>query len=353
MPKENAYQTSKNLLRLAILMNTEKGITIKEIKDKFECARSTAHRMINALEEAFSGRVELEREAPSIMVEQFEKKEVGEEGKEYTYKIYPPSTELIFNDVGIDTLASLKIAEQRLRTENLKNEADEINLLATQINDRLQIRSGFGIKAETLLEAQGVATRVAPKVQAADNILRSLQASIVDNKPIRIKYFKRSEDKHKTYRLDPLGVIFHRFPHLIAISHNARRKGAISFRADEIKEVEELKGERKITKSFNIEEFCQQSFGAYFGDETEEVEWRFDETVAHDAEKFVFHPLQKQTQNEDGSLTVEFKAKGKREMIWELFQWANKVEIVKPESLKKEYIMMVNQLDEMVRTYKA
>lgn len=135
----------------------------------------------------------------------------------------------------------MEVAEQRLRTENLKHEAVEINLLATLINYRLQIRSGFGIKAETLLEAQGVAMRVAPKVQPEDNILRSLQASIVDNKLIRIKHFMRSEDNNKVYRLDPLSVIFHRFSYLIAISHNARRKGAISFCVDEIKEVEELK----------------------------------------------------------------------------------------------------------------
>lgn len=64
--------------------------------------------MINASEEAFSGSVELEsveleREPPTIKVEHAQTKEADDEGKEYTYKIYPPATELIFNDVGIDS----------------------------------------------------------------------------------------------------------------------------------------------------------------------------------------------------------------------------------------------------------
>jgi predicted DNA-binding transcriptional regulator YafY len=36
----------------------------------------------------------------------------------------------------------------------------------------------------------------------------------------------------------------------------------------------------------------------------------------------------------DGSLTVRFKAAGVVEMAWYLYQWGDKVEVIKPEALR-------------------
>ncbi len=36
----------------------------------------------------------------------------------------------------------------------------------------------------------------------------------------------------------------------------------------------------------------------------------------------------------DGSLTVRFHAAGRLEMVWHLYQWGDKVEVLSPEALR-------------------
>ena len=51
-----------------------------------------------------------------------------------------------------------------------------------------------------------------------------------------------------------------------------------------------------------------------------------------------FHPTQKVKQNDDGTVTVKFKASGELEILWHIFRWGDKVQIISPKSLKKEYV---------------
>ena len=348
MKRDTGYKTAEKLMRLAIRMTGENGITIPEIMEEFSVSRATAFRMKKSVERSLVGRVEFEVEQPEdeedVRRTWGAKKQTGV-GRDWTYKIYEPSTPLIFNDVGLETLRALEVAEQRLRAENLTEAAVELSLLAQQVNDRLDLRSGTGIAAETLLEASGIATRVSPRVQAPQATLRAIQSAIVARTPIRFRYYLRRERKYRTYRADPLGVIFHRFSYLACINHKARRGGVRTFRLSEVDRIEELPGQFK-PPNFDLDDFTQQSFGVYQGGEPLEVIWRFKPNVAEEAEKFVFHPAQTTEREKDGSLIVKFIAKGAVEMVWELFTWGNDVEIVAPHSLKETYISLVEGLAE-------
>ena len=48
----------------------------------------------------------------------------------------------------------------------------------------------------------------------------------------------------------------------------------------------------------------------------------------------MFHPEQTEDVMPEGSLIVRFKAAGVVEMAWYLYQWGNKVEVIKPEALR-------------------
>ena len=43
-------------------------------------------------------------------------------------------------------------------------------------------------------------------------------------------------------------------------------------------------------------------------------------------------------ENEDGSVTVKFKASGELEILWHIFKWGDSVKIVAPTKLKKMYV---------------
>ena len=55
---------------------------------------------------------------------------------------------------------------------------------------------------------------------------------------------------------------------------------------------------------------------------------------AEDALGWRFHPTQTTALQPDGSVLVRFQASGMRELAWHLFTWGDKVEILKPDSLR-------------------
>ena len=59
---------------------------------------------------------------------------------------------------------------------------------------------------------------------------------------------------------------------------------------------------------------------------------------------YKFHPTQKIKQNEDGTVSVKFKASGDYEILWHLFRWGDNVKIISPKSLKKEYVEMLKRV---------
>ena len=75
-----------------------------------------------------------------------------------------------------------------------------------------------------------------------------------------------------------------------------------------------------------------------------EVLWnikiRFSKDVANRAEKVQFHPSQKISHGMNGSLVIEMRCRGHRELIWELMHpdWIGHVKIESPEGLQKEYL---------------
>jgi predicted DNA-binding transcriptional regulator YafY len=316
-------------------------------------SRATAFRMKKSAVGALEGRVEYDYDAPEVdaRLRWGAKKETGQ-GRDWSFRIYSQGKkDLIFNDVGLETVRALKTAHAHLTTAGLATEAAELDLLLSQFNHRLQYRAGTGAPAEALLETSGVGRRVSQRVQSSPETLTSLQHAILDDRAIRFRYWLRRERKHVTYRVDPLGVIFHRFAYLVCVRHDARRKGPITLRVDEISKIEALKDRRKVPAGFNLQSFADQSFGAYFGEEPLSVVWRFSPSKADEAEKFIFHPSQTQERQDDGSLLVSFTAKGSVEMCWELFQWGRDVEIVAPERLQREYVRLCAEIAQSAQRY--
>ena len=85
---------------------------------------------------------------------------------------------------------------------------------------------------------------------------------------------------------------------------------------------------------FSLETFAKRSFGT-FQENPFKVVLRFEPWVAGDVKPFVFHPDQSMEENEDGSVSVSFKAGGINEMCRHLFTWGESVTVEKPVRLRK------------------
>ncbi len=62
---------------------------------------------------------------------------------------------------------------------------------------------------------------------------------------------------------------------------------------------------------------------------------RFAPAAAQQVRETLFHSDQKEEELEDGSIVIRFKAAGHLEMAWYLYQWGDKVDVIKPEPLKR------------------
>ena len=116
-------------------------------------------------------------------------------------------------------------------------------------------------------------------------------------------------------------------------------KAPISYRLDLLENVE-LAGEYfEPKKDCNFKEWASESFGVFHGDALWNIKIRFAKEVAKRAEKVQFHPSQKISHGRNGSLVMELRCRGHRELIWELMHpdWLGFVQIESPDRLKEEY----------------
>ena len=96
-----------------------------------------------------------------------------------------------------------------------------------------------------------------------------------------------------------------------------------------IKEVKILSNTFIYPADFSLQKYAEQSFGA-FQEEPFDVEWLFDKEVAEEASHYIFHPSQTMIKNQDGTLTVRFRAGGRMEMDWHLYTWNGHVKVLSP-----------------------
>ena len=68
-----------------------------------------------------------------------------------------------------------------------------------------------------------------------------------------------------------------------------------------------------------------------------DVKLSFNKEIAPEVLNYNFHPTQKTSLERDGSVTVEFRASGDREILWHIFKWGKNCTLLAPKKLKDEY----------------
>ena len=94
---------------------------------------------------------------------------------------------------------------------------------------------------------------------------------------------------------------------------------------------------------FDLQTYARRSFGT-FQEKPIQVELLFSKGAAADAASFLFHPDQSIESQEDGALTVRFKAGGVSEMCWRLVTWGDSVKVMKPAKLRRRLATMCEDL---------
>ena len=108
------------------------------------------------------------------------------------------------------------------------------------------------------------------------------------------------------------------------------------YRVEAMTEARALNESFEKPEDFDLQRFAARAFGTFQDPrEIDEVVWRFLPEAADHARAFRFHPDQQLEEQPDGSLIVRFRACGHLEMCWHLYAWGDKVEVLKPEKLRR------------------
>lgn len=312
-----AYQKTENLLDLAIWMQSSReGVSLQDIMDRFNVSRRTAERMRDLILCRFPQSEEI----------------IGENNKKYW--CIPQGTLRDFIQFSAEELSCLELAQKTLNKSNLPEAAVRLSKITEKIKSNIKpdVYRRIEPDAEELARAEGIALRPGPKLKINQETVDTLRRAILQCNQVKIKYKNKSSGKISWYTLNPYGFLYGDRNHYLVASHTDGYFGEEVHQLilSNILSVQILPQFFVFPEGFSLEEYASRSFGAYH-EEPFDVEWLFAAEVAEEAANFVFHPSQQIVKNEDGSLTVKFRAGGRVEMDWHLYTWGNSVKVIKPQ----------------------
>lgn len=310
------YPKLGKILNLIIKMQSRlSGITLNDIQEELEVSRRSAERL----------RDVLIWEVPSIV----ELETTGRE-KHWGFSRQSHLREIV--TFSKDEIAELESIKNKISPENEKDVLESVitKLRALSKKDAAQIDDAI----EILLKTEGSAVTQKPSYKIDVKILDTIRQAIKGNLRIKCKYDGRDKI------LSPYGIVYGANVFLIGVE--GKHENPYVYRLHRLANVE-LTDQTFDKGDFDIKEYANRSFGVY-QNEIIKVELLFSKDVAEDVLNFNFHPTQKVKRNEDGTVTVKFKASGELEILWHLFSWGDDVKIISPCSLKKEYIEMLENV---------
>ena len=320
MAEEQArYPKLGKILNLIIKMQSRySGITLNDIQEELEVSRRSAERL----------RDVLIWEIPQI-------EELPTTGREKHWGFSRSSHLREIISFSKDEIAELEGIKNNLQLDSTKDVlngiVDKLKALsrknATEIEDAIEI----------LLKTEGSAVTQKPSYKIDIQILDTIRQAIKENLRIKCKYDGRDKI------LSPFGIVYGANIYLIGVEGD--KPDPYVYRLHKVTDIE-LTEEKFDKGDFDIKEYANRSFGVY-QNEIIKVELRFSKEVADDVLNYNFHPTQKVKQNDDGTVTVKFKASGELEILWHIFRWGDKVQIISPRSLKKEYIEILENVLEV------
>ena len=308
------YKKSDDLLDLATFMKaSSQGVGIQDIMNKFNVSRRTAIRMKDNLKEKY----------PNI------KEEVVE--KNIKRWSLPKGEFEGHQHFSLNEINAMQNAIKLMRSSN-SVDADYLENVLNKIKvsmDRV-LFNRIEPDAEVLLETEGYAVRPGPRIEVNGEFMTKLRNAILGCLQIRIKYQSKSSEGWRT--VYPYGMLYGNKHYLIA--WHTKRFKMCQFDLNKILDIEILDKYFVRDEKFSLQKFSENSFGIY-QEEPFDVEWLFDSAVAKEAARYVFHPSQEMIFNDDGSLTVKFRAGGAREMDWHLYTWGDFVKVIKPTDFEE------------------
>lgn len=309
MENKPRYSRVSDILDLAVYMSSKPlGVTINEISQRYKVSRRTAERMRDSLTCIFS------------QVDEIETKDTQ---KHWGFINYSISQLVSFTPKEI---ANIEQCQRRTTNKEMKEELGKTAEKIKSLNRKNMVSAENNI--EMIMQTEGYAIRQMPQYKISLQTLEIIREALHNSKAVTGIY----HNKKRT--IEPLGMIYGAKIYLIA-KEKAKGDGIYNYLLHKFQDLK-LTDNTFDKENFNLQEYLNESFGVYHG-KILNVKLSFSKELAEEASQFNFHPTQKIIKEQDGTLTVTFKASGDKEIMWHIFKWGKGCKIISPKSLKDEY----------------
>jgi proteasome accessory factor B len=122
------------------------------------------------------------------------------------------------------------------------------------------------------------------------------------------------------------------------------REGIITFKLDRMSEVRLLEDSFDIPIGLKLDELLSSSWGVMWGEDTE-VKLRFSPQVTRRVKESIWHPSQAIEDLPDGGCIMTVRVSSVLEMTPWIRGWGVDVEVLEPDSLRKEFKGWAKELD--------
>lgn len=285
------------------------GLSIDDVSAMFNCSRSSAERLKNDISVRFPYA--------------YEEVDTGEKIKRW--KLNKGVTKHL-TTIHAEELSGLQNAIDLFKQQNMTEQAQLLENLSRKVQSLIapKLSNGIDTDLEALLVSEGHAMRPGPKPKVSHDIIKQLREAILANIKVKITFRQKSSGNLFSQTVEPYAFLYGNNHYLVAYSSLPNAKDYRMFGLPNIQNVELTNEYFQRDEAFSLKDFTANSFGV-FREDPIDVIWRFKPSAAKDAEEYLFHPTQIHEWNDDGSLTVKFRAGGKREMKWHLYTWGNAV----------------------------
>lgn len=321
------YGRVEDIVKLALLLQGRGGLTIHDIMDEFKVSRRTAERMRGAVEAVFGVLEEVEVDKGAMR-------------RHWRLK----SSELgPLVRVSAEELAELEFAVAGLERAGLTEHAVSLRNIGSKLHALARLRPSGERESdlEMLMRTEGLAMRAGPRPRLQEGLLSVLREAIKFSRVVEFDYFGQGTGRQSTRRVQPYGVLYGNRAFLVGKTDS---DGDVRlWRLANVSGARSSMEKFERDPAFDLQEYAKRSFGT-FQEKPVDVVLRFNADAARDAAAFLFHPGQTVTGNEDGSVTVRFKAGGIEEMCWHLVTWEDGVTVEKPARLRRRLVKMCSSL---------
>ena len=152
---------------------------------------------------------------------------------------------------------------------------------------------------------------------------------------LEILYFTQSRNERSTRTVSPQRLIHYKENwYLVAWCHKAEAPRV--FALDSVESAKVLKVPAVEADKAAIDAMVGKDFGIYSGGERKWAKLRFSALQARWVEAEVWHPEQKSTIQDDGSLVLEVPYSDQRELLLDALKFGAETEVLEPPELREE-----------------